>query len=72
MADSGGLGTVAALGALGAQSLPPTINLTEPDPACDLDYVAGTSARAMPLRSVALVNANLGGGHAALVLRRLA
>jgi 3-oxoacyl-(acyl-carrier-protein) synthase len=70
LSASGALETVAALGALGGGWLPPTINLTEPDPACDLDYAAGSAARAMALTTVALNNANLGGGHAALILGR--
>ncbi|HEY6356995.1 MAG TPA: beta-ketoacyl synthase N-terminal-like domain-containing protein, partial [Vicinamibacterales bacterium] len=69
-AASGGLEVVAALFALDAGRLPPTVHLTEPDPACDLDYVAGAS-RAMALQTVLLPNANLGGAHAALVLGRV-
>ena len=69
-AASGGLEVIAALFALDAGRLPPTVHLTEPDPACDLDYVAGTS-RAMALQTILLPNANLGGAHAALVLGRV-
>lgn len=66
LAASGALEAIAALFALGRQVVPPTINLTEPDPACDLDYVAG-EARAMRIGRVATSNANLAGAHAALV-----
>ena len=69
-AGSGALEVTAALGALAGGWLPPTINLTEPDPACDLDYVAGT-ARPARLETIALSNVNLGGGHAALVVGRV-
>lgn len=49
--------------------LPPTINLEEPDPACDLDYVPN-NARAMEV-NVALSNSiGLGGHNSALILRR--
>lgn len=50
--------------------VPPTINLENPDPACDLDYVPGT-ARRMPLR-VALSNSfGFGGTNGSLVFRAL-
>jgi 3-oxoacyl-[acyl-carrier-protein] synthase II len=55
------------------QLVPPTINLTHPDPDCDLDYVANRSRRARV--NLALIHAHsLGppvpGSHTALVLRR--
>lgn len=53
------------------QIAPPTINLIQPDPQCDLDYVPGT-ARSMSIR-VALSNSfGFGGTNGTLVLRRLA
>jgi 3-oxoacyl-[acyl-carrier-protein] synthase II len=49
--------------------VPPTINLTEPDPACDLDYVP-LHARQAPIR-IALSNSfGFGGANTALVLKR--
>lgn len=71
LAASGAIEAAAAVMALEDGLLPPTVNLTEPDAACDLDYVAGACARSLPLRTVALNNANLGGAHAALVLGRV-
>jgi 3-oxoacyl-[acyl-carrier-protein] synthase II len=48
--------------------LPPTINLENPDPACDLDYVPGT-ARQAPVK-VALSNSfGFGGTNGSLVFR---
>ena len=51
--------------------LPPTINLENPDPECDLDYVPNT-ARQAPVR-VALSNSfGFGGTNGSLVFRALA
>jgi 3-oxoacyl-[acyl-carrier-protein] synthase II len=47
--------------------VPPTVGLTNADPECDLDYVAGTSRHASV--SVALTNSSgIGGTNCALVL----
>ena len=55
--------------ALRDQVLPPTINLEDPDPACDLDYVPLKSREAR--LDVAVSNSmGLGGHNGAVVLRR--
>ena len=55
--------------AIADEWLPPTINLVQPDPACDLDYLPGGGR---PRRvDVALSNSfGFGGINAAVVMRR--
>ncbi|MBN7458202.1 beta-ketoacyl-[acyl-carrier-protein] synthase family protein, partial [Mycobacteroides abscessus subsp. abscessus] len=49
--------------------IPPTLNLENPDPACDLDYVPGQARKADI--EVAINNSlGFGGLNAALVVRR--
>ncbi|MGB7249008.1 MAG: beta-ketoacyl-ACP synthase II, partial [Phormidesmis sp.] len=43
LGGSGGIEGVAAVMAIAHDKVPPTINLVNPDPACDLDYVANKS-----------------------------
>jgi 3-oxoacyl-[acyl-carrier-protein] synthase II len=67
---SGAAGLAAALCALTTGVIPPTINLEEPDPACDLDYVPN-AAREQNVR-VALCNCiGFGSKNSALVVERV-
>jgi 3-oxoacyl-[acyl-carrier-protein] synthase II len=52
------------------QEIPPTINLHDPDPGCDLDYVPG-EARDYPLKVAVNLNAGFGGRYASLVLKKI-
>jgi len=55
--------------ALHRRWLPPTVNLTSPDPACDLDYVAGTGRAAEP-ETIISNSFGFGGINTSLVMRR--
>ena len=46
LAAAGAVEAIAAIKALQEGIAPPTINLNEPDPACDLDYVPHKAKRA--------------------------
>ena len=67
---AGGAEAIYSILALKEQIAPPTINLENPDPDCDLDYVAN-AARNMPIK-VALSNSfGFGGTNGTLVFRAL-
>jgi 3-oxoacyl-[acyl-carrier-protein] synthase II len=67
---SGAAGLGAALCAMTTNMIPPTINLDEPDPDCDLDYVPN-QAREAKVR-VALCNCiGFGSKNSALVVARI-
>ncbi|MBI3571077.1 MAG: beta-ketoacyl-ACP synthase II, partial [Gammaproteobacteria bacterium] len=68
---AGGIEAIYTALAIRDQIAPPTINLTTPDPACDLDYVPG-AARKMRI-DVAISNSfGFGGTNGTLVFRKLA
>ena len=67
---AGAVEAIVSLKALEDGTVPPTINLREADPACDLDYVPGT-ARTAPV-TLALSNSlGFGGHNACLTFRKL-
>jgi 3-oxoacyl-[acyl-carrier-protein] synthase II len=69
LGGAGGLEAGITILALRDQILPPTINLANPDPKCDLDYVPNV-ARKAPLK-VALSNSfGFGGTNGSLIFRR--
>lgn len=67
MAASSAIQIVTACLAIRSRSVPPTINLEERDPDCDLDYVAN-QARVVRVRNVLVHVRSIGGSHASMVL----
>jgi 3-oxoacyl-[acyl-carrier-protein] synthase II len=70
MGASGAIETMVCALAISHEAIPPTINLNEPDHACDLDYVPG-EARAYPVKVAVNLNAGFGGRYACLVLKKI-
>ena len=66
---SGALELVAVIGALRDSVVPPTANLDQVDPACDLDYVPNVG-RSMPVRAALSNSFAFGGLNAVLALKR--
>ncbi|KQL45701.1 3-oxoacyl-ACP synthase [Brevibacillus choshinensis] len=63
---SGGVEAVALIKSLQEGIIPPTINLEEPDPICDLDYVPNLARKAQ--LSVGISNSFGFGGHNAVIV----
>lgn len=69
IAAAGALAGMVCLLAMRDGTIPPTINLTNPDPECDLDHVALTAREADP--STAIANAfGFGGQNCVVAFRR--
>ena len=69
LGGAGGVESVFTVLALHHQTVPPTINLSNPDPECDLDYCANV-AREMTMEFAAKNNFGFGGTNGTLVFRR--
>lgn len=67
---AGGIEGVISVLALRDQAVPPTIHLEEPDPECDLDYVA-TGARETKIRAVLSSSFAFGGNSAVVAFSQL-
>jgi 3-oxoacyl-[acyl-carrier-protein] synthase II len=65
---AGAVEAVISLSAIERGVLPPTLNLTEPDPECDLDYVPDGPREAPGLKAVLSNSFGFGGQNATLVL----
>ena len=71
MGAAGALEAVISLLALSSNTLPPTINLAQPDPACDLDYVPNIAKKLPSLDCVMSNSFAFGGTGAALIFKKL-
>lgn len=70
LGGAGGIESVFTVLALHHQKSPPTINLFNPDPECDLDYCANT-ARDLKIDVAVKNNFGFGGTNGSLVFRRV-
>jgi len=70
MGAAGALETAICALAIRHQTIPPTINLLEPDPECDLDYVP-LEPRPYPVDVALNLSAGFGGKNSCLVLGQL-
>jgi 3-oxoacyl-[acyl-carrier-protein] synthase II len=70
LGGAGGIESVFTVLAIHDQKAPPTINLLNPDPECDLDYCANT-ARDMKIDIAVKNNFGFGGTNGSLVFKRL-
>ena len=69
LGGAGGLEAGISTLAVYHQLVPPTLNLDNPDPECDLDYVPHTS-RQMPIRYALSNSFGFGGTNAALLFKK--
>ncbi len=67
---TGALEFMAAVLALQNNAIPPTINLDQPDPECDLDYVPNVGRRNVALDAVMSNSFAFGGSNAVLIAKR--
>jgi 3-oxoacyl-[acyl-carrier-protein] synthase II len=70
LGGAGGVESVFTVLALHHQKCPPTINLANPDPECDLDYCANT-ARDLQIEFALKNNFGFGGTNGSLVFKRV-
>jgi 3-oxoacyl-[acyl-carrier-protein] synthase II len=70
LGGSGGIEAVVAVLAIGHNLVPPTINYSTPDPACDLDVVPN-QAREHPVNVVLSNSFGFGGHNVCLAFRRM-
>lgn len=71
MGAAGAIEFIACLMAMQQQCLPPTINLNQPDPECDLDYVANQGRSGVKVDTVMSNSFAFGGTSGVLIARKV-
>jgi 3-oxoacyl-[acyl-carrier-protein] synthase II len=68
---AGAIEFIASLLAIKNQAIPPTINLDQPDPECDLDYVPNICRKGVKVDTVMSNSFAFGGTNAVLIARKI-
>jgi 3-oxoacyl-[acyl-carrier-protein] synthase II len=71
MGAAGAIEFIVSLLAIKNQAVPPTINLDQPDPECDLDYVPNTGRWGVTVNTVMSNAFGFGGTNAVLIARKI-
>ena len=71
MGAAGAIEFIVSLLAIKNQAVPPTINLDQPDPECDLDYVPNIGRKGVTVNTVMSNAFAFGGTNAALIARKM-
>jgi len=64
---SGALAVAACIGAIKKEFVPPTVNLKERDPDCDLDYVPNTSVK-KKIKNALIITFGPNGSHSTMII----
>jgi 3-oxoacyl-[acyl-carrier-protein] synthase II len=67
---AGAIELIVSLLAIKNQAIPPTINLDQPDPECDLDYVPNIGRKGVKVNTVLSNSFGFGGTNAVLIARK--
>jgi 3-oxoacyl-[acyl-carrier-protein] synthase II len=71
MGGAGAIEFIVSLLAIKNQAIPPTINLDQPDPECDLDYVPNVGRKGVKVNTVMSNSFAFGGTNAVLIARKM-
>jgi 3-oxoacyl-[acyl-carrier-protein] synthase II len=71
MGAAGAIEFIGSLLAIKNQAVPPTINLDQPDPECDLDYVPNIGRKGVTVNTVMSNAFGFGGTNAVLIARKM-